>query len=48
MAARATLLRMIEAHAVQHARAAVVAGRIEALMAQRRHHLDLVLRHGAK
>ncbi len=39
---------MIEAHAVQNACAAVVARGIEALMAERRHHLDLVLRHGAE
>ena len=42
------LLRMVEAHAVQHARAAVVAGGVEALEAERRHHLDLVLRHRAE
>ena len=42
------LVRMIEAHAVQDARAAVVAGRHEAIEAERRHHLDLVLRHGAE
>jgi hypothetical protein len=42
------LVRMIEAHAVQHARAAIVAGGEEALIAERRHHLDLVLRHGAE
>ena len=33
---------MVEAHAVQHARAAVVPGRHELLEAQLRHHLDLV------
>ena len=42
------LLRMIEAHAVQHAGAAIVAGGIEPVEAERRHHLDLVLRHGAE
>ena len=42
------LVRMVEAHAVQHARAAVVAGGVEARKAERRHHLDLVLRHGAE
>ena len=42
------LVGMVEAHAVQHARAAVVAGGIEAREAERRHHLDLVLRHGAE
>ena len=42
------LRRMIEAHAMQHARAAIVAGREEPLEAERRHHLDLVLRHGAE
>ena len=45
---RLDLLRMVEAHAVQHARAAVVAGGVEAVEAERRHHLDLVLRHGAE
>ncbi len=34
---------MIEAHAMQHARAAIVAGGVEPLMAKRRHDLDLVL-----
>ena len=48
IAARATLSRMVEAHAMQHARAAVVAGGEEAVEAERRHHLDLVLRHGAE
>ena len=48
MAARATLAGMVEAHAVQHAGAAVMAGGVEALEAERRHHLDLVLRHGAE
>ena len=42
------LLRVIEAHAMQHPRAAVVAGGHEALEAERRHHLDLVLRHSAE
>ena len=42
------LVGMIEAHAVQHAGAAVVAGGKEAVVAERRHHLDLVLRHGAE
>ena len=42
------LVGMVEAHAVQHARAAVVAGGEKALEAERRHHLDLVLRHGAE
>ena len=40
--------RMIEAHAMQHARAAIVAGGVEPLMAKRGHDLDLVRRHGAK
>ena len=39
---------MIEAHAVQHAGAAIVAGGIEPLVAERGHHLDLVRRHGAE
>src|SRR5262249_40588610 len=42
------LAGMIETHAVQHAGPAVVAGGIEARIAQRSHHLDLILRHGAK
>ena len=42
------LVRMVEAHAVQHARAAVVAGGVEAVEAERGHDLDLVLRHGAE
>ena len=42
------LVRMVEAHAVQHAGAAVVAGGVEAIEPERRHHLDLVLRHGAE
>ena len=41
-------LRMVEAHAMQHARAAIVAGGVEARKSQRRHHLDLVLCHGAE
>jgi len=40
--------RMIEAHAMQHACAAIVTGGIETLMAKRRHDLDLVRRHCAK
>jgi hypothetical protein len=40
--------RVVEAHAMEHARAAVMAGSVEALEAQRRHHLDLILRHGAE
>ena len=39
---------MVEAHAVEHAGAAVVAGGLEAGEAERRHHLDLILRHGAE
>ena len=42
------LLRMVEAHAMEHARAAIMAGGVEALEAERGHHLDLVLRHGAE
>ena len=41
-------LGMIEAHAVHDARAAVVAGGKEAVEAERRHHLDIVLRHRAE
>jgi hypothetical protein len=40
--------RMVEAHAVQHAGAAVVAGGEEFIVTERGHDLDLVLRHGAK
>ena len=40
--------RMVEAHPVEHARTAVMAGGIKALVAKRRHDLDLILRHGAK
>src|SRR3954454_2267456 len=39
---------MVEAHAVEHARTAIVAGGGEALEPERRHDLDLVLRHGAE
>ena len=42
------LLRLIEAHAVEHAGAAVVAGGVEAGKPERRHHLDLIGRHGAE
>ena len=42
------LVRMVEAHAMEHARAAVMAGGVEALETERRHHFDLVLRHGAE
>ena len=41
-------LRMIETHAVQNARAAVMTRREKLLEAERRHHLHLVLRHGAE
>ena len=40
--------RMVEAHAVEHAGAAVVTGGTEAIEPKSRHHLDLVLRHGAE
>ena len=40
------LLRMIDAHAMQNAGATIVAGGVEFVEAERRHHLDLVLRHG--
>jgi hypothetical protein len=42
------LLRMVETHAMEHTGAAIMAGRIEALKPERRHHLQLVLRHGAE
>src|SRR5262249_57830847 len=42
------LFRMIEAHAVEHAGAAIMAGGIEALEPERGHHLELVLPHGAE
>src|SRR5262249_56349993 len=42
------LFRMIEAHAVEHAGAAIMAGGVEALEPERGHHLALVLRHGAE
>ena len=48
MAAPRHLVGMVEAHAVQDAGAAVMAGGIEAREAERGHHLDLVLRHGAE
>jgi hydroxyethylthiazole kinase-like sugar kinase family protein len=48
MIAARDLVGMIEAHAVQHAGAAVVAGGEEFLVAERGHDLDLVLRHGAE
>ena len=48
IAARVTFCGMIEAHAMQHAAAAVVAGGHKAIKPERRHHLDLVLRHGAE
>ena len=46
-AARSTLLRMIERHAVRDARAAVVAEHAEALEAEVPHDLDLIERHRA-
>jgi hypothetical protein len=42
------LVGMIEAHAVRHARAAVMPGDVKLVEAERRHHLDLVLRHRAE
>jgi len=42
------LFRMVEAHAVEHAGAAIMAGGVEALEPQRGHHLELILRHGAE
>ena len=41
-------LRVIEAHAVQDARAAIVTGGMKLRKTERRHHLDLILRHGAE
>ena len=48
IAARTDLVRVVKAHAVQHARAAVMAGGVEAFKTERGHDLDLVLRHGAE
>ena len=42
------LFRMIEAHAMQHAGAAIMPGRVEFVETKRSHHLNLILRHGAK
>ena len=42
------LLGVIERHPGEHAGTAVMAGGHEAVKAERRHHLDLVLRHGAE
>ena len=39
---------MIKAHAMQNARATIVPGGIEAIMPERGHDLDLILRHGAE
>src|SRR5262245_54255600 len=39
---------VIEAHAMQHARAAIVACSVETREAEGGHHLDLILRHGAE
>ena len=41
-------LRVVEAHAMQDTRAAVVACGIKLVEAERRHHLDLILRHCAE
>ncbi len=41
-------MRIVEAHAVQHAPAAVMSGGHELVETKRRHHLDLILRHGAE
>ena len=42
------LVGMVEAHAMHDARAAVVPGREELVEAERRHHLDVILRHRAE
>ena len=42
------LVRMVETHAVKHARAAIVTGSIEAIETECRHDFDLVLRHGTE
>jgi hypothetical protein len=42
------LVRMVEAHPVRGARAPVMAGNVERVIPQRRHDLDLVLRHRPK
>ena len=42
------LFRMIEAHAMQHAAAAIVARSIKFVEAERGHHFDLILRHRAE
>src|SRR5215475_13392863 len=42
------LVRMIERHAMQYPGTAVMTGGPEAIEAECRHHLDLVLRHGSK
>ena len=41
-------LRVVEAHAMQDTRAAIMARRIKLVEAERRHHLDLILRHRAE
>ncbi len=41
-------LRVVEAHAMQDTRAAVMARRIKIVEAERLHHLDLILRHRAE
>src|ERR1700729_4257400 len=42
------LFRTIEAHAVQHAGAAIVPGAIELVEAELLHHVELILAHGAE
>src|SRR3954453_7557888 len=42
------LLWLIEAHAVEHARSAVMPGGGKAVETERRHYLDLILRHGTE
>ena len=42
------LVRVIEAHAMQHARTTIVSRGIKPLVPKRGHDLDLILRHGAE
>jgi hypothetical protein len=42
------LVRVIEAHAIQDPCTAIVSGGVEALVPERSHDLDLILRHGAE
>ena len=42
------LLRMIETHAMQYAAAAIMSGSVKFVEPKRRHHLNLIMRHGAE